>query len=319
MKTVKNFIKAIREEKEGFSFGEPWRFSKKSLTAVMPILRESTEKRDYLVLAEAKKVKIEDTGNIDSLLITNNEDKPVFVRAGEIFKGKTQERAATMSRVVMPGATEKINVVCVHQSKPIMGGGNVGIGGFAPSSVIISAGTGDPMSQSHVWAKTVAYCASAKSVVGNLNVAGVTTERTEIPRWEKMDDLASNIKKFSKAINEVLKGVPFTENQVGIVLLDTNGCAGLEAFNLSVSWKAIRENLIRREGEKIADVDKEGVFKYKPEKAKGTVKKLLKEKFEEKSLFKDKDTETIGISHGDFVGEATILNDKVIHLNLTRG
>lgn len=312
MKTIKNFINAIREEKEGFSFGDPWRFDEASLVAVLPVLRQSREKRNYIVLAEAKKFKIEDTGNINSVLITNEEKEPIFVRAGEIFKGKTQERATTISRVVMPGKTEKIDVVCVHQSKGIVKGTTFERGGFAPASVNVRE------SQSEVWANSVNFMSSAQDSLASLREVESISMGVGSASWGKMDDLTTNIKEFSKAIETILKKVPFAKNQVGIVLLDTQGCAGLEAFNLSQSWKALKDDVIQREGEKISEVDKEGVFEYKPKKAKETTKKTLRETFEESTLYKDKDTQTIGISHGDFIGEATILKNKVIHLNLTR-
>lgn len=318
MKNVKEFVKAIREERRGFAFGEPWRFDESSLTAILPILRKSKAKRTYLVLGEAKKVKMEDTGDISSVLVTNNEKKPVFIRAGNIFKGKTQERAATISRIVMPGKTEKIDVVCIHQSQPITSGARVESAGVAPSSINLS-------SQSDAWQSAAFFNASAVSTVANLRSTGSSnaldidqTDATVELNFAKADDIASNLKSFSKAIESVLKKVPFTKNQVGVVLLDTKGCAGLEAFNLTGSWKAIKDDIVRREGEKIAEVDKDNVFEYKPEKAKKQAKKALENEFEEADLYKDKESQTVKISYGDFVGEVALLRDRVIHLSLTK-
>jgi hypothetical protein len=314
MKTVKEFINAIRDEKEGFSFGKPWRFDEKALTAILPILRESKAKRKYLVLAEAKKVRLEDTGNIDSILVTNNEEKPVFIRAGNIFKGKTQERAATISRVIMPGKTEKIDVVCIHASRPISSGVEVKSAGVTPRSIDLS-------SQNEAWDSAQTFCSMSMSVSASLgssinNGSGGGGGKVE---YVKVDDIATNLETFSKAIESVLKKVPFTKNQVGVVLLDTKGCAGLEAFDLSVSWKAIKEDIVRREGEKIAEIDKDNVFEYKPKKAKDQAKKSLAGNFKEQPLYGDNDTQIFKISRGDFVGEVTLLGNKVIHLNLTKG
>lgn len=311
MKTVKEFIASIRDEKKGFTFGDPWRFDEKSLTAVLPILRKSKERRAYLVLQEAKRVKQEDTGDINSILVTNNEKKPVFIRVGNIFKGKTQERAVTISRVVMPGRTEKIEVVCIHQSRPIKPGETYSEG-ITPRSV-------DLTGQGETWGSASAFQAMASDTLSSLSDIGAVSDAS-VGRIAsvKVDDISSNLKEFSEAIEGVLKKVPFVANQVGIVLLDTKGCAGMEAFNLSDSWKAIKDDVVRREGEKIAEVDKDSVFEYKPRKAKGQAEKVLDAKFKEEPLFKDNDAETIKISYKKLVGEVTILKDKVIHLNLIR-
>ncbi len=311
MKTVKEFVNAIKDEKEGFSFGEPWRFDENSLTAVLPILRDSKEVRKYLVLAEAKRVSLEDTGDINAVLVTNNEKKPVFIRVGNIFAGKTQERAATVSRVVMPGKTEKVDVVCIHASKPISGGAEVKSAGLTPRSIDLTA-------QDRTWESAHMYSAMTTNMmsVSLSNSGGPSMSASFTPA--PIDDITANLKNFSKAIEGVLKKVPYTKSQVGVVLLDTKGCAGLEAFDLSASWKAIKDDVVRREGEKISEQDKDNVFEYKPEKAKAQTKKALGS-FKEQPLYEDKDTQTIKISRGDFVGEVTVLKNKVIHLNLTKG
>ena len=316
MKTVKEFVNAIKDEKEGFSFGEPWRFDENSLTAVLPILRDSKAARKYLVLAEAKRVTLEDTGDINAVLVTNNEKKPVFIRVGNIFAGKTQERAATVSRVVMPGKTEKIDVVCIHASEPINSGADFKSGGLTPRSIDLTA-------QDRTWESAHQYSAMAMNVMdASLNadsgVRGfsVGSSPSRSPSVG-IDDITANLKNFSKAIEGVLKKVPYTKSQVGVVLLDTKGCAGLEAFDLSASWKAIKDDVVRREGEKISEQDKDNVFEYKPEKAKAQTRKALGS-FKEQPLYEDKDTQTIKISRKDFVGEVTTLKDKVIHLNLTK-
>lgn len=133
---VKQFIDAVREEKDGFKYGKPWRYTKSSLVAILPVTRKSKEQREYITLAEAgKKVVIEDSGSISEAVVHNKDKKPVFIRAGEILKGSTQTRAVVVSRVIMPKQTATLKIVCVYASKGISQGAEFGHAGYAPYSV----------------------------------------------------------------------------------------------------------------------------------------------------------------------------------------
>ena len=79
------FFWNIAEQKEGFTFGKPWRQSKQSLGLVIPILREKDIERKYKMIEETKKVTIEDTGSIDKVRIINKGDENVFIRSGVIL------------------------------------------------------------------------------------------------------------------------------------------------------------------------------------------------------------------------------------------
>ena len=129
---LSKFIESVREEKDGFSFDEPWLVDEKSLGVVVPILRKSDLKRDYITLAEASKVKIEDTGQIDYVYVKNEEDKALLISRGEIFRGKTQERTAIHDHVVIPNSGLRVSVLCVHQSKGIMVSADMEYGGRTP-------------------------------------------------------------------------------------------------------------------------------------------------------------------------------------------
>lgn len=326
---IQKFIEAIVKEEEDFSFGKPWRYNKNSLTAILPIIRKLEEQREYVTLAEADKVKIEDTGQIDLTLVTNNGDKPLFIRAGEIFKGKTQERAVVVSRVVMPKETARIKVVCVHASRPISSGAEFKGGGIVPreveQNILGGSITMDSNIQSNVWSSVRNF-----SMQVNAASASVGTRREDMSdisgRFGAMedytsptvDDLAKNMETFSKSIEEVLRSVPKVDWQVGAALLGVDGLIGLEAFDLADSWTAIREDIVRREGEDLIKQDEDSVFEYKPAKAKASAKKPLKQKFSEKDLFKNEHSQTVAIETEGYIGEATLLREKVIHFNLTK-
>ena len=337
---LRKFIEAIKDEKNGFKFGKPWRYSKSSLSAVLPILRKSKAKRKYETLAEAKKMHISDTGSIDAVYTENKGKKPVFIRAGEIFKGKTQERAATVSRVVMPGDTAKIKVVCVHQSRPIQGGSKMHKSGYTPSSVentLLNTELRGGSGQGEAWASVAMYAATTKAGAGaggggSTSPSSSPSESSSLDNLQALrnssdprlvdvapsDDLVKNIEEHSKTIEEVLRSVPKVNWQVGMALLGVDGVVVLEAFDLPDSWTSIREDIVKKEGESISVEDEDSVFEYKPSKAKKVAQKPLGSKFSQKDLYKDSDSRTVGVETKKFVGEATLLGKDVIHLMMTR-
>ena len=324
---IKEFIQSVKEEQNGFQFGKPWRYNKSSLTAILPILREITEERGYVTFAEANKVKIEDSGSIDTIFVTNNEDKPMFVRAGEIFKGKTQERAVVISRIVMPKQTARIKVVCIHASKPISVGAEMSRGGITPRSVenVMVMNSMESNLQSNVWSANASWAMNATS---DIRAYAASSRREDLSdlmdspiedyAQPVVDDLVKNMETFSKQIAEVLRSVPKTPWQVGTVLLGVDGVMGFECFDLADSWTSIREDIVRKEGEELIKEDQDGVFEYKPEKAKRNTTKVLGLKFSEKDLYKDNDSQTVALELDSYIGEVTLLKDSVIHLNLTK-
>lgn len=136
--SVQQFIKSVASEKTGFVLGEAWRMSEESLNVIVPITRKSKKKRKYITLAEAQDVKVEDTGQVNYLYIQNNEKKPLLISRGELFRGKAQERVAIHGTIVMPGKSTRINVHCVHQSKPTSRGAEMKYGGRVPSDIDLS-------------------------------------------------------------------------------------------------------------------------------------------------------------------------------------
>ncbi len=324
---VKEFIKSLLNEENDFKFGKPWRYSKSSLTAILPIIRKTKEQRDYITLSEAKKFKIEDSGNIDTVLVENKEKKPIFVRAGEIFKGKTQERAAVISRVVMPGKTERIRVVCVHASRGISSGAKMKSAGYTPDSFTSAfvSNVSDSNLQRNTWRDVKSHSMRVSSTdIGSstLPTSFGLTAYSDLGAGgggggsANIDDLQKNVKEYAKTVEDILRSVPKVDWQVGAALLSVDGCKALEVFDLADSWTAIREEVVRKEGEDISKEDKDSVFDYKPEKAKKAAQVPLKSKFSESDLYKDENTQTVKIDTEKYVGEVTVLKGKVIHLNV---
>jgi hypothetical protein len=142
----------IATEKNGYAIGEPWRFSEFSLAAIVPLIRVTEDKRLYVLLSEAgEKVKMRDTGNINSVEITNNHGLPVLVKAGEMVTGATQTRSLVMSQIIMPHEKVIADCVCVHSTYGIREGQSVKSGGYSPSTVrqVLFTGYTSPHSKPH--------------------------------------------------------------------------------------------------------------------------------------------------------------------------
>ena len=341
---MNKFLQTIAEEKNGFSFGKSWRYSEDSLVALLPILRKSRERRKYMLLREAEKIEVFDTGNINKIRILNNEKKPIFVRMGEIFVGKTQGRTTVRSYVIMPGEKTEIEVRCIHASKSINTGSSMVQSGLMTSnfdSLFSWHSFRDrSVSQRTVW-NTISetsnsFCntlfelasnGTIDSTIGSSDVwateeflaAGGESSNYNWPFRDIFnDDFKNNLDQFSKQIEKILSEVPILKNQVGLVTLDLKGVSGLEVFDLKDSWKALREDIIKREGEKLSKIQKDSPFEYKKGKAVKIVKNLLKTDFEEKVIFKNKDYRIIGLNSEKFTGEITELHGRVIHCTLVR-
>ena len=137
-KDLQEFLGDIVEKRHGFRLGDPWKYSETALAVVVPILRGQAPERPYITMYEVlKQMGIKDSGHVSGVEIQNKTGKAVFVRAGTIFTGATQSRAAENSTVIQPGKTE-IPVRCVHQTHGIQSGSEMKFGDIAPMSVTMN-------------------------------------------------------------------------------------------------------------------------------------------------------------------------------------
>lgn len=137
MEKIREFINSVKEGKNGFTLNKPWRLEKTSF-AVIPIIKKNEKEREYITFAEAQDVKVEDTGQIDFVYVKNNEDKPLLICRGEIFKGKTQERASIHDYLIMPGKVNRVSVRCIHKSKGIQSGAEMTYAGRTSYGIDLS-------------------------------------------------------------------------------------------------------------------------------------------------------------------------------------
>jgi ARG/rhodanese/phosphatase superfamily protein len=129
-----SILEALKDERLGYKFGKPQRLGENALSVILPILRETSAKRQYITYPETDKVSVVDSGSINRMTAASVSSETVFIRSGTIFKGGTQERATVRSAIVFPGAILDMEVRCVHASKGIRAGTKVTYGGVTPSS-----------------------------------------------------------------------------------------------------------------------------------------------------------------------------------------
>jgi hypothetical protein len=158
---LQTYLSDIVDSKFGYRLGEPWKYSQETLGVVVPILRHGScsplyrePEREYVTMYEVlQDLGMKDTGRIDLVELQNRTNKAIFVRAGTIFSGSTQNRAAQHSGVYQPGK-EEVLVRCVQQTHGIRGGAEMKFGDIAPMSVTMNLMSGN---QSKVWESVRRY------------------------------------------------------------------------------------------------------------------------------------------------------------------
>jgi len=343
-------------EDERYDFGEPWQLTSESLSAVVPILRRFIKERGYLVLQEISKDKIivTDSGQIGKVNVRIKDvDKPVFVRAGTIFKGQgTQSRTSGMGMILECGKESSIDVFCVHATHSI----SAHLGFLTASDVVPrkveEVLTSPSRNQSKVWASATlrkwrapvrhcprcgssgllqtyeaelvcTQCGNAISPLSINSPALQDERRMRFSNWVR-DDLVANLgemSKFNNKVEDFLSKVPADlENQVGIVMIDSSGMYGLEMFDHPDSWRAFSKSIVRNYADVLAkERAEEGLFALKTERIPEAIKKFLQKAYglSETLNFKNRISETRMLS-GELIGEYSVLGPDVIHLILKR-
>lgn len=167
MSTISQFLSQVAEERRGFKFGEPHRLEPNSLSVILPIIRKTSVKRQYVTLPEVEQlVEIIDTGKINRVKINNKSTENVFLRSGTLLRGKTQERATTRSSILFPGKEIEVDVRCVHATKGIKSSESITGKGFTPLSLdqqVYSAGY-TPKDQHSYWSGVRSFSLSTQSL-----------------------------------------------------------------------------------------------------------------------------------------------------------
>lgn len=314
---LQSFLTDVVDSKFGFKLGTPWKYSEETLGVVVPILRQSAPEREYVTMYEVlKDLGMKDTGHIDQVELQNRAGKAVFVRAGTIFAGTTQPRAAQHSGVYQPGK-EEVPVRCVQQTRGINPGSEMKFGDIAPMSVTMNLMSG---SQSRVWESVRRYTGGGSDDIRG-GIEDTNTHYAFAPRrggqsgsrhrfmsqpmsigggfngstGESMrftnvragapttgggtDDLLGHMQKMKEGqavLDDMMQKVPLFDNQVGAIIFNPVGVIAVETFDHPMSWAAIKKEIIEKYGDKIMDKQAEHLFELKPEAILPALKKFIK-------------------------------------------
>lgn len=294
---------------ETLTLGEPWKYTDRSVTIVVPILRTGSTKRNYRLLQELKnQVKISDTGAIDSAILKNPSSSNVFVRSGTILTGKTQTRSVSTSIVVPAKESNSVPVRCIYASKGINRNAQMKVAmEIAPKQVLSSMML--KQSQSEVWSSVEAFSMSAPRITNEA----------------RSDDLLSVLKstrEFGEEIERLLEKVPGDHlEQVGIAVLSLSGVVGVEFFDHPDSWSAFSKSVIRNYSEEIFREAGEDLFEVNIEKAHPLVLSFLRRLLEsEKTVVHESSVSTTyTMSKGNTFGECTEIGGKLVHFIGSKG
>lgn len=353
---LQSFLTDVVDSKFGYRLGDPWKYSEETLGVVVPILRQNAPGREYVTMYEVMKdLGMKDTGHIDQVELQNRAGKAVFVRAGTIFTGTTQNRAAQHSGVYQPGK-EEVPVRCVQQTRGINPGSEMKFGDIAPMGVTMNLMAG---SQSQVWESVRSYTGGGGSFEDNTHYAfatrapprrggqsigschmflsqsmytgggfdGSTGEGMRFTNARAAgggtDDLLGHMQKMKDGqavLDDMMQKVPLFDNQVGAIIFNPVGVIAVETFDHSMSWAAIKKEIIEKYGDKIMDKQAEHLFELKPEAILPALNKFIKglEKNTEKTIRKDGFSETRVVIGEGIIGEYTIVKGQTIHVLLIR-
>lgn len=317
MKELEQFVENILSEKDGYKLGEPWKFRKNSMGAIIPILRSGEHVRDYVTLSESKeKVKFSDTGMISPINCKNGCNVPLFIRSGTLLEGISGQDRAVINSIIVPVETVKINVRCVHASRPTSYGGGFKYSGYVPRVVHKNLGFG----QSETWNSVHSYYAmdsSGLNIARNNNRTNSAIFGASMEQEVKHDDLP-NIKKkqveLDKNLQGILSEVPCLENQVGAIIVGMKGIVGIESFDHPDSWKAQYKDAIANYSDELAEKAQRALFKFDKAEIMKVVNKFLKSI--SLAQVKPIDTNTFIIEMKGFTGEVVVHNEHIVHMFL---
>lgn len=348
--TASNVFVSLSDQKLGFSYAKPKRVDEKSLTVVLPIIRETSIKRQYITFPETDKCLVFDTGKIDQMEVDNKSEDHVFIRSGTLFRGSTQERALQRSAVVIAGQKMGLEVRCVHATRGIRGKAETKWGGLTPLN--LDQNNYDkhytPKDQQTTWSNVhnsnAAYCSLSGQMHGSLKASASfhdsATRDFHETYWSSsasgqsvsgnwasssgMDDLASHMDLFAAQFDEVLSKIKREENQAGLALITDGGVQTIEIFDHADSWKALHEAAVKRMGAELVKEDKESVFEFKPNHAHKMVNRVLAMDWNRKNIFTRRPNngepliEITGLTAVGFVGEIVEMNEQVVHLTILK-
>lgn len=298
-------------ERLGYSFGKPWHGRDTSAVVVPLILTKPAGKREYVLLEEVKdKVQFTDSGGISKVIVKAGDvDEPIFIRLGIIFKGLgTQSRAVESSKVLFPqnGKDSLVDVRCVHASHHIMAGARFAVSESTPVNIEARLLTHD---QGSVWASVHQFAMGIEGPARDTFASVGRNGRIPMP-----DNLVGHLTsdEYTSTMDKYIREIPNFEDQVGIVVIDSEGVVGIELFDHPKSWKVASEAVIKKYGETFT----KSKSSFKPQINDERVEQIIVEflmHMEESGMEEETKDGTYSVNAAGVRGEYTILNNHVIH------
>ncbi len=295
--------------------GEPWKLSDDMQGVAVPVLvKETPTSRGYKINTELEKGDVEfiDTGAISRLKIKNNTSEYTFFRQGTMLKGGTQSRALQASILVQPNAETLADIRCIYASKGIRSGATMfAMGNYAPHNVTVNLKAG----QGETWRAATDYSAYALDA-SSITTGVVSSNYMDIRR----DNLADYMEVDTKRIDEALKNIPADHiRQIGLIIVDLGGVAGMEIFDHPDSWMAVSQAVVRSYEEILTNAMPE-IYDINMDKVKEHVFAFLQrlQNADSEEIYSSGDSETYQIMHDEIAGDFTMLDDGLVHLLASR-
>jgi hypothetical protein len=222
-----------------------------SLTVLKPIQHENLQvfaivskaeisNRKYVTLNEAMKnnlVKLNETGQVNSLSIDNLSNEYIFIQAGDIVKGGKQDRTLQTDLILPPHSVDvALNSFCVEQGR-WTNRGNEDVSQFSYSEKNLSSrdlkfAAKKEGNQSMVWGKVKEQQDKLnENMVKKYDDANIRVENATSTSSYQLTLENDKLVEFQEEYRKTLEAILKTENIVGLAYAVNGEVYGLDAFN----------------------------------------------------------------------------------------
>ncbi|MCX8071774.1 MAG: hypothetical protein N3C12_04910 [Candidatus Binatia bacterium] len=265
------FLQSLLEGQR-LHYHRPQEFGKFAVVPVSLANVAAVPPRGYQVLAELSRgVRIEETGSVPRLRITNSLAEPLLVVEGQLLVGGLQNRVATVTVLIGPGDTVEIPVACVeagrwhprmHQTERPEEWAQPHTGRRRRRETAPQPPWGESADPKQDW-KTTDFLfarAKARSVMAiNASVREWGTLNTDQGGiWEEVaaklhrlrshsptSDVTSAYRKAERELDEYLRNLRSEPGQVGFVAAIANRIVGAELFDHPDTLASLYSRLLR--------------------------------------------------------------------------
>ncbi|MHA2406045.1 MAG: ARPP-1 family domain-containing protein [Candidatus Hermodarchaeia archaeon] len=219
----------------------------------VPILHQDTdEPRDYITAHEALEqglLELQDSGDIDAVIVFNQAPKPVLIIAGmDVHAEGTQSRIIIGSHLVPPKKKVELPCRCTHDVHPIRkyqclmtdvehySVASPGVRGLSIAEGVAA--------QDRVWAKVKTHRAKLKSA--SISGKALLSRKESSSRLSRVQELAA------KEVQEEIAKVSPHERQIGLAVISEDEVQAIEIFDSPETYRHFHSHLMQRFAYEIA-------------------------------------------------------------------